>query len=160
MLPLGYCCCLCDGETHAWKLELRVVPDLTADQYFTILGFQKIFSLLAKEIKKLIPSRFVIYPLTNLLWFGRLITPVALLFRQGSLQVPLGDRSSVVFKLTLPNHEVCKQVQIWTTDVYHQFILVSASCGQALYCCICICYWDRAQKADVNPPRYEEVEKI
>lgn len=136
-----------------WKLELHVAPDLTAAQHFTVLGFQKIFFLLKKEIKKFIPSRFIIYPLINLLWFRRLITQVAPLFRQGAVQIPCGDRSSVVFKPTLPNHKVCKQIQIRTSDVYHQFILVSASCGPdtLLLHLHMLCYWKRAQKGNVNP---------
>lgn len=129
-LEQGYWFCLCDGESQAWKWELHVVPDLAAPQHFTILGFQKIFPHpTPKEIRKLIPTRFIIHPLGNLLWFRRSITQAVFLFRRWTLQIPPGDRSNAVFKPTLPNLTVCKEVQIWTTDVYHRVILVSTNYG-------------------------------
>lgn len=129
-LEQGYCFCLCDGVTQAWKWELHVVPHLAAAQHFTILGFWKIFPQLPpKEIRKLIPTRFIIHPLGNSLWFRRSVTQAVPLFRRWTLQIPPGDRSNAVFKPTLQNHKACKEVQIWTTDVNHRFLLFSTSYG-------------------------------
>lgn len=129
-LEQGYCFCLCDGESQAWKRELHVVPHLAAAQHFTIPSFWKIFPQPPpQEIRKLIPTRFIIHPLGNSLWFRRSVTQAVLLFRRWTLQIPPGDGSNAVFKPTLPNHKACKEVQIWTTDVYHRFILVSTSYG-------------------------------
>lgn len=138
--------CFHDGETQAWKQVIHMVPDLRAGQHFT-LGFQNIFFILPpKEIRRFILVRVIICPLTNLMWFRRLPAQAMPMFRRWTPQIPLGDRSNTVFRTTFLSNKVCKQVQIWTIAMYHQFLLASTSSGPELVYITFVCLTRRQLK--------------